>query len=93
MGSEIERLRERETGKLAEIRSFEDLDVWQKGKVLTLKIYEIASHFPKDEIYGMTSQVKRAALSYLPILRKDLGGSILWIKQSFISMREARFTN
>lgn len=45
------------------IKSFEDLEVWQKGKTLTLRIYEIAAHFPKDEVYGITSQVKRAALS------------------------------
>ena len=48
---------------MSEIKSFEDLDVWQKGKLLTLEIYEISSHFPKDEVFGISSQVKRAALS------------------------------
>ena len=48
---------------MSEIKSFEDLDVWQKGKLLTLKVYEIASHFPKHEVFGISSQVKRAALS------------------------------
>jgi four helix bundle protein len=48
---------------MSEIKTFEDLDVWQKGKLLTLKIYEISSHFPKDEVFGIYSQVKRAALS------------------------------
>jgi four helix bundle protein len=48
---------------LRTIKSFEDLEVWQKGKTLTLRIYEIASYFPKDEVYGITSQIKRAALS------------------------------
>jgi four helix bundle protein len=48
---------------MSEIKTFEDLEVWQKGKALTLRIYEIAAHFPKDEVYGITSQVKRAALS------------------------------
>jgi len=43
------------------IRTFEDLDVWQMGRDLTLKIYEITSHFPKE--YEMTSQIKRAAIS------------------------------
>jgi len=33
------------------------------GKDLTLKVYEITSHFPKEEAFGMTSQIKRAALS------------------------------
>ena len=45
------------------VKSFEDLEVWQKGKTLTIRIYEIAAHFPKDEVYGITSQIKRAALS------------------------------
>ena len=45
------------------IKSFEDLEVWQKGKTLTLRIYGIVADFPKDEVYGITSQIKRAALS------------------------------
>lgn len=48
---------------MAAIKSFEDLEVWQKGKTLTLRIYDIGTHFPKDEVYGITSQIKRAALS------------------------------
>jgi four helix bundle protein len=48
---------------LRPVKSFEDLEVWQKGKVLTLRIYEIAGKLPKDELYGITSQIKRAALS------------------------------
>ena len=48
---------------MGKIRTFEDLDVWQMGRDLTLRIYEITSHFPKYEAYGMTSQIKRAALS------------------------------
>jgi len=52
-----------EIGKLSKIRSFEDLDVWQMGKELTLQIYEITNNFPKEEVYGLTSQMRRAALS------------------------------
>jgi len=48
---------------LSKIRSFEDLDVWQLGKELTLKIYEITNDFPKEEVYELTSQMRRAALS------------------------------
>jgi four helix bundle protein len=48
---------------LGKIRTFEDLDVWQIGKGLTLKIYEITVQFPRDEAFGITSQIKRAALS------------------------------
>jgi len=45
------------------IDNFEDLDVWQLGKELVLKVYDITMSFPKEEIYGITSQVKRASLS------------------------------
>lgn len=48
---------------MKKIRNFEDLEVWQLGKELTLKIYEMTGHFPAAEIYGMMPQVKRAALS------------------------------
>ena len=46
-----------------EIKSFEDLEVWKKAKDLVLKIYTMTANFPKEETYGITSQMKRAALS------------------------------
>jgi four helix bundle protein len=49
--------------RLGDIKKFEDLDVWQLGKELTLKVYELTNSFPKEELYGITSQLKRAALS------------------------------
>lgn len=48
---------------MVKIKTFEDLDVWKMGKALTLEIYELTSSFPKEEIYGIISQLKRAALS------------------------------
>ena len=39
------------------------LDVWKKSVVLVRKIYEITIHFPKTEIYGLTTQMRRAAVS------------------------------
>ena len=43
--------------------SFETLIVWQKSHQFVLDIYAIAKNFPKDEIYGLTSQLKRASVS------------------------------
>jgi four helix bundle protein len=43
--------------------SFEDLEVWKKAKELVFAVYEIAKDFPNSELYGLTAQVKRAALS------------------------------
>lgn len=48
---------------MGKIKNFEDLDVWQMSKQLTLKIYELTNSIPKEEMYGITSQLKRAGLS------------------------------
>ena len=45
------------------MRSFKDLKVWKKGHELTLGIYQATKSFPKDEMYGLTSQLRRAAAS------------------------------
>lgn len=44
-------------------RSFEDLVVWQKSHALTLSTYKLTSTFPKNEMYGLVSQMRRAAVS------------------------------
>ena len=44
-------------------RSFEDLVVWQRSHALVLEIYRATSAFPKTERYGLTSQLRRAAVS------------------------------
>jgi len=43
--------------------TFKDLIVWQKSHLFVLKIYEITKFFPREEIYGLTSQLRRAAYS------------------------------
>ena len=45
------------------IKSHKDLIVWQRGVELTLLIYRITKTFPKDELYGLTSQIRRASIS------------------------------
>ena len=44
-------------------RKFEDLIVWQKAHALVLGVYRETSVFPKSEVYGLTSQMRRAAVS------------------------------
>jgi four helix bundle protein len=46
-----------------EINSYRDLEVWQKGMDLVVLCYDIAKQFPSDELYGLTSQLRRAAVS------------------------------
>ncbi|HER24340.1 MAG TPA: four helix bundle protein [Candidatus Atribacteria bacterium] len=43
--------------------SFKDLIVWQKAYKLVLEIYKITCNFPKSELYALTSQMRRAAIS------------------------------
>lgn len=45
------------------IESYRDLLVWQKGMSLAKECYFLTREFPKEEMYGMTSQVRRAATS------------------------------
>lgn len=43
------------------VRSYRDLRVWLEGMDLAVACYEFAKSFPREEIYGMTSQIRRAA--------------------------------
>ena len=43
--------------------TYRDLIAWQKATQLALKIYRCTRDFPKDELYGLTSQMRRAAIS------------------------------
>ena len=45
------------------MQDFRRLAVWNKGHVLTLKLYGVTAAFPREEVYGLTSQVRRAASS------------------------------
>lgn len=45
------------------IESYRDLVVWQKAMDLVIAVYELTSKFPKEEVYGITSQMRRAAIS------------------------------
>lgn len=46
-----------------EVRHFEDLQVWQKSMDFVEQVYRLTRDFPKEEIYGLTSQIRRAAMS------------------------------
>lgn len=45
------------------IRSYRDLEVWKRGVALAIEIYRVTARFPKSEMYGLTSQMRRAAVS------------------------------
>jgi four helix bundle protein len=49
--------------KEAALQDFRKLKVWEKAHVLTLDVYQASKSFPRDEIYGLTSQMRRASVS------------------------------
>ena len=44
-------------------RSFEDVDIWKKAHAFVLEVYRVTDGFPKHELFGLTSQLRRAAVS------------------------------
>jgi len=49
--------------QMGEISSYKDLRVWQLGMEIACDCYGLTKDFPKEELYGMTSQIRRAATS------------------------------
>jgi four helix bundle protein len=45
------------------MRDFREIKVWQKAHALTMQIYKATAAFPREEIYGLTSQMRRSASS------------------------------
>ncbi len=56
-----------------QIRSHRDLIVWQKAMGLVVLVYKVSKGLPKDELYGLTSQMRRAAVSVLANIAEGQG--------------------
>ena len=50
---------------MSTVKSFEELTIWQESRKFTNKIYALTKKFPKEELYGLTSQIRRAAVSIM----------------------------
>ncbi|MHC4553040.1 MAG: four helix bundle protein [Planctomycetota bacterium] len=48
---------------MGKIQTFRDLMVWQKSMVLVKQVYAVTKVFPRDEMYGLTNQIRRGAVS------------------------------
>ena len=53
--------------------NFRNLLIWQKSMVLVTKIYTVTNNFPKEEVFGLTSQIKRSAISIPSNIAEGLG--------------------
>lgn len=48
---------------MSKINSYKDLLIWQKGIIQVVKAYKLVKTFPQEELYALTSQIKRASVS------------------------------
>jgi four helix bundle protein len=48
---------------VSEINSYRDLDVWKQSRQLVKSVYQLSRSFPKEEQFGLTNQLRRAAIS------------------------------
>jgi four helix bundle protein len=55
----------------SEIKSHRDLIAWQKAMDLVIETYKVSRDFPKEELYGLTSQMRRAAISVPANIKAD----------------------
>jgi hypothetical protein len=61
------------TKHLSTIKSFEDLPVGQDSRKFTNKIYNLTNKFPKEKLYGLTSQIRIATISIISNLDEERG--------------------
>ena len=57
------------------VKDFHELKVWQKAHELTLAVYRATASFPREELYGLTSQLRRASASIPTNLAEGCGRS------------------
>ena len=57
------------------MKDFHELVVWQKAHKLTLDVYRATGHFPREEVFGLTSQLRRAAASIPANIAEGCGRS------------------
>ena len=66
------------------LKSFRDLVVWQKAMELVTEIYKVSQKFPKEEMFGLTSQIRRASVSIPSNIAEGRGKSSKGEFQQFL---------
>ncbi|MBN8958611.1 MAG: four helix bundle protein [Rhizobiales bacterium] len=76
-----------------EIKSYRDLKVWQDAMSVAESTYRLTTRFPKDELYGMTSQIRRSAVSIAANIaeghgRENSGSFVQFLRVAQGSLKE-----
>ena len=72
-------------------QSFKDLIVWQKSYKLVLEVYKVTKKFPGDEVYGLSQQMRRAAVSIPSNISEGYGRQHSKEYKQFLSMAYGSF--
>jgi four helix bundle protein len=67
-------------------QSYRDLIVWQRAVQMSVAIYRLTSAFPKDELYGLTSQLRRAGVSVASNIAEGYGRESTGEYKQFLGM-------
>jgi len=81
-----------DTNITQKIREFTDLNSWKEAHKLVLHIYKITKDFPKSEIFGLTSQMQRAAVSITSNIAEGFGRQSYKEKVNFYYMAQGSLT-
>jgi four helix bundle protein len=57
----------------ADVKDFRDLKVWDRAHRLTLQVYRVTKGFPREELYGLTSQIRRCSASIAANIAEGCG--------------------
>jgi len=90
------------------MNNYKELKIWQKSVELAVKVYQITKDFPKEELYGITSQIRRSAISIASNIAEGAGrnskkdfnnflgisnGSICELETQLIIAQQVNFVN
>lgn len=79
-------------GTVGKVRTFRDLIVWQRSRELSLAIYELTHQFPREELYGLSSQLRRASVSIMSNIAEGHGrGSVPQLMHFLLIARGSTF--
>lgn len=74
------------------IQFFTDLNCWKEGHRLVIIIYELTKNFPKEEVYGLTNQIRRASVSITSNIAEGFSRQSYIDKTRFYSMAQGSNT-
>jgi len=82
---------------LSTVKSFEDLTVWKDARIFTNKIYLLTKQFPNEELYGLTSQIRRATVSIMSNIAEGFvcisRGSISEVQNDLFIAKDLKYIN